>query len=67
MCTRQWVSPETISIARVLFMLGLSELPFGFSVDIGEIQNNFNISQRGETVAGLSTVSHLGSSLRKYS
>ncbi|KAF9051008.1 hypothetical protein BDZ89DRAFT_1056905 [Hymenopellis radicata] len=31
------------------------ELPFGFSVDIGKIQNTFNISRNGETVAGLST------------
>ncbi len=33
------------------------QLPFGFSVSIGEIMNDFNISQNGSTVAGLSTVS----------
>jgi len=31
------------------------QLPFGFSVSIGEIMNDFNISQNGSTVAGLST------------
>ncbi|KDQ57731.1 hypothetical protein JAAARDRAFT_69819 [Jaapia argillacea MUCL 33604] len=31
------------------------ELPFGFGVSIGEIQNSFNISKNGSTVAGLST------------
>ena len=34
------------------------ELPFGFSVEIGQIENEFNISSAGRTVAGLSTVSH---------
>ncbi|KAI8977823.1 hypothetical protein BD414DRAFT_466746 [Trametes punicea] len=31
------------------------ELPFGFSVEIGEIQNAFNITSAGRVVAGLST------------
>ncbi|KAI0354382.1 hypothetical protein OH77DRAFT_1404952 [Trametes cingulata] len=31
------------------------ELPFGFSVAIGEIQNAFNITSAGRVVAGLST------------
>ncbi|KAI0660249.1 hypothetical protein C8Q70DRAFT_914138 [Cubamyces menziesii] len=31
------------------------ELPFGFSVEIGQIENEFNISSAGRTVAGLST------------
>lgn len=33
------------------------ELPFGFSLSIGEIQNAFNITSAGAVVAGLSTVS----------
>lgn len=32
------------------------QLPFGFSLSIGEIMNDFNISQNASTVAGLSTV-----------
>ena len=32
------------------------ELPFGFSVSIGQIANSFNITRGGEVVAGLSTV-----------
>jgi hypothetical protein len=32
------------------------ELPFGFNVSIGNIRNDFNITQNGATVAGLSTV-----------
>lgn len=32
------------------------ELPFGFGISISEIQNDFNITQNGSTVAGLSTV-----------
>lgn len=32
------------------------ELPFGFNLAIGEIQNEFNIVKDGNTVAGLSTV-----------
>ncbi|KAL0956087.1 hypothetical protein HGRIS_002255 [Hohenbuehelia grisea] len=31
------------------------QLPFGFNVAIGEIQNDFNITSNGSTVAGLST------------
>ncbi|KIY74263.1 hypothetical protein CYLTODRAFT_363931 [Cylindrobasidium torrendii FP15055 ss-10] len=31
------------------------ELPFGFSLEIDEIENNFNISQDGKTVAGITT------------
>lgn len=31
-------------------------LPFGFGLDIGEIQNAFNITSNGNVVAGLSTV-----------
>ncbi|KAI0631497.1 hypothetical protein C8Q77DRAFT_1218963 [Trametes polyzona] len=31
------------------------ELPFGFSLSIGEIQNAFNITSAGKVVAGLST------------
>lgn len=32
-----------------------TELPFGFSVSIGEIENSFNISQNGSSIAGLTT------------
>ncbi|KAA1471743.1 hypothetical protein DENSPDRAFT_133322 [Dentipellis sp. KUC8613] len=31
------------------------ELPFGFNLEIGEIQNAFNITKNGNVVAGLST------------
>ncbi|TFK44582.1 hypothetical protein BDQ12DRAFT_661303 [Crucibulum laeve] len=31
------------------------QLPFGFNLDIGEIQNDFNITKNGAPVAGLST------------
>jgi hypothetical protein len=31
-------------------------LPFGFNLEIGEIQNAFNISKNGSTVGMLSTV-----------
>ncbi|KAF8891683.1 hypothetical protein BD779DRAFT_1661547 [Infundibulicybe gibba] len=31
------------------------ELPFGFKLEIGEIQNDFNITKDGNAVAGLST------------
>jgi hypothetical protein len=41
------------------------ELPFGFSVDIGQIQNNFNISRNDQTVVGLSTP--LGASISQVS
>ncbi|KAH9961311.1 hypothetical protein BC827DRAFT_1260505 [Russula dissimulans] len=30
-------------------------LPFGFNVEIGQIENSFNISRNGSTVAGLTT------------
>jgi len=35
------------------------ELPFGFNLSIGEIQNDFSIVKDGNPVAGLSTVSLL--------
>lgn len=36
-------------------VLASLELPFGFDLSIGEIQNEFNISRDGSPVAGLST------------
>src|SRR5882762_11835012 len=34
------------------------ELPFGFNLSISQIQNDFNITTNGSTVAGLATVSY---------
>ena len=39
----------------VLKNLFYIELPFGFSVSIGEIENRFNISQNGSAIVGLTT------------
>jgi hypothetical protein len=35
------------------------ELPFGFGISIGQIQNTFNLTSNGQYIAGLSTVSGL--------
>ena len=40
------------------------ELPFGFSLSISEIQNDFNISANNSVVAGLSTVGDTSTCLK---
>lgn len=48
-------------------LLFISELPFGFNLAIGQIQNEFNITKDNAPVAGLATVSGiLASSMRRF-
>ena len=42
------------------------ELPFGFSLSISEIQNDFSISANNSVVAGLSTVSDASTCLKSW-